>query len=119
VLSYTLAITSFLGLSFESRAQAPNSPVKTHTIDKSKLSIHQNFRDEQPQRFSNDKSKIVAFATNTKHNSKTNTPKNIAVHTKGNSATTTQKVSEIKGEKKAALIKAVHHKTKRKIKKSH
>ena len=117
-LSYFFVIIGFCGLSLESKGQVPNSRGKVHTIDKSKLSIHENFRDEQPQRFSNDKSRIVAFAANTKRNYRPTAVKNAPVHSKEHS-TTPQKVSMIKGFQKTEATKVEHHKIKRKLKKSH
>ncbi len=111
-----LAMVGFFSLSLGSNAQTPSAKGNTHIIDKSKLTIHQNFRDEQPQRFDNKRSKIVEFVSD-KHNSKLSSSKNPAIHTKG-ITTTSKKEAEIKREK-AAKAKAIHHKIKRKALKTH
>jgi hypothetical protein len=113
--SICFAIVCFLGLPFAAKAQTAASKGNTHVIDKSKLAIHQNFRDEQPQRFNNNRSKIEEGSKSSNVRSKTSSAKNTSVHTKGTGPATTA----VAGKNANATItthkaRVKHHKLARK-----
>ena len=110
-----LAIVCFLALSSATKAQTTAVKGNTHAIDKSKLVIHQNFRDEQPQRFNNNRSKIVESKNANHSRSKTNSAKNTAAHSKSTGPATSA-VTEKNAKDKATNHKAgaKHHKINRK-----
>ncbi len=110
-----LAIFLLIGLSVSVNAQSPATKGNTHVIDKSKLAIHQNFRDEQPQRFDNSRSKIVSFAGNSHARIKARSSKNATLHPK----TPTGTVKKDAHIKHATKAQAIHHKINRKVRKTH
>jgi len=104
-----LVLFLLIGLSAAVNAQSPAPKGNTRVIDKSKLAIHQNYRDEQPQRFDNSRSRIVALSGKPHAHAKVHAPKNAvqAKNTKG---------AHIKH---STRVRAVHHKINRKIRKTH
>ena len=113
-----LAIFSFLGLSVAVNAQSPASKGNAHVIDKRKLAIHENYRDEQPQRFDNSRSKIVAFASNSHSRIKAHTSKNATLHPKTPTGAVKKDI-HLKRPKHKTKGESVHHKIKRKVRKVH
>ena len=112
-----MVIFLLLGLSVCANAQSPASKGNTHVIDKSKLVIHQNYRDEQHQRFDNSRSKILAFAGNSHTRTKAHTSKN-ATHTKSITGAVKKDI-HIKHTKHATKAQDIHYKINRKVRKTH